>query len=136
MAHAIFADLIGKAGLDNRIAVDSCGTGGWHAGEPAHPGTVRVLEKHGIRHPHIARQITKADLAAEYLVAMDKHNLRGIQLLGDPAGECGLLLEYAPGLQQSEVPDPYYDGRFDEVYDLVETGCRALLDHIREKEKL
>jgi low molecular weight protein-tyrosine phosphatase len=136
MAHAIFADLVKKSGLENRISVDSCGTGGWHAGEPAHPGTARVLEKHGIRHAHSARQITKADLTADYLIAMDRQNLRGIQSIGETTGEHGLLLEYAPELQQSEVPDPYYDGRFDEVYTLVETGCKALLDHIREKEGL
>jgi protein-tyrosine phosphatase len=28
------------------------------------------------------------------------------------------------------VPDPYYNGRFDEVYDLVERGCRGLLQRI------
>jgi len=28
------------------------------------------------------------------------------------------------------VPDPYYDGRFAEVYRLVEQGCQGLLEHI------
>ncbi|NTV63722.1 MAG: low molecular weight phosphotyrosine protein phosphatase, partial [Oscillochloris sp.] len=32
-----------------------------------------------------------------------------------------------------EVPDPYYNGRFDEVYALVFAGCRGLLDQIRRE---
>jgi len=34
------------------------------------------------------------------------------------------------------VPDPIYDGKFEQVYELVEAGCRGLLDHIRTKHDL
>jgi protein-tyrosine phosphatase len=136
MAHAVFADMVKKAGLDSSIKVDSCGTGGWHAGEDAHSGTRKVLEKHNVPHNHRARQITRADLSADYLIPMDKDNLHGIEYLGEATGECRLLLHYAPQTGHTEVPDPYYDGRFDEVYTLVEAGCRALLEHIRHKESV
>ena len=34
------------------------------------------------------------------------------------------------------IPDPIYDGRFEQVYKLVEAGCIGLLDHIRTKHDL
>ncbi len=40
------------------------------------------------------------------------------------------LLDFAPGAPTRDVPDPYYNGRFAEVYTLVEQGCQGLLEHI------
>ncbi|MNF13111.1 Low molecular weight protein-tyrosine-phosphatase YfkJ [compost metagenome] len=41
------------------------------------------------------------------------------------------LLDLVPDSQIKEVPDPYYTGNFDEVYDMVVTGSKALLEYIR-----
>jgi protein-tyrosine phosphatase len=46
------------------------------------------------------------------------------------------LLSFAPNLGTDEVPDPYYNGRFEEVYHMIETACRNLLTYIREQEGL
>jgi protein-tyrosine phosphatase len=35
-----------------------------------------------------------------------------------------------------DVPDPYYNGRFDEVYELVEQGGRGLLERIIAEQGL
>ena len=48
---------------------------------------------------------------------------------GGPA-KIARLLDYAPGARTRDVPDPYYTGGFDAVYDLVEQGCRGLLEQI------
>jgi protein-tyrosine phosphatase len=137
MAEAVFRHLANEAGLSDQIMVDSCGTGGWHAGEPAHTGTQQVLHKHGIDFDHSARKLTHSDLAdADYLIAMDIDNLNGIHRLGEPHGTTALLLSYAPHLNTREVPDPYYDGRFEEVYRLVEAGCKGLLDSLRSEHAL
>jgi protein-tyrosine phosphatase len=45
------------------------------------------------------------------------------------------LLDFAVG-DVGDVPDPYYTGSFDYVYELVEEGCRGLLAMIREKENV
>src|SRR5437762_1508755 len=83
MAEGVFRHLVKEAGLQDKIEVDSCGTGSWHIGEPAHSGTQRVLAKHGMDYKHEARQLCNADLTdADYLVAMDSDNLRGIRRLG------------------------------------------------------
>lgn len=137
MAEAIFAHLVTEAGLQDRIAVASCGTGSWHVGEAPHRGTQQVLQAHGIPFSHHARQIAHADLeSADYLIAMDAENLADIHRLGHTDAESGLLLPYAPEVRLSEVPDPYYTGRFEEVFKLVEAGCRSLLAHIRQQHGL
>lgn len=137
MADAVFQNMVSQAGLDGQIAVDSCGTAGWHVGEPPHPGTQREFEKHNIPYQHRARQLEQADLVrADYLVAMDADNLAGIQRLGATSAEVALLLSYAPELGLRSVPDPWYTDRFDETYQLIETACTRLLAHVREQEHL
>lgn len=137
MAEGVFRDMVRKAGLEGEIEVDSAGTSAWHIGEYPHPGTDAVLHQHGIRNNHKARQLGRDDLHdADYLIAMDRENLDGIRRLGPSDGEVALLLDYAPGVEETEVPDPYYGGGFDTVYELVEAGSRALLAHIRQREGL
>ena len=35
-AHAVFESLLARRGLSSVVEVDSCGTGEWHVGHPAH----------------------------------------------------------------------------------------------------
>lgn len=135
MAEGVLRHLIKQAGLDQQIVVDSCGTGGWHVGEEAHVGTQKVLAKHGMSFHHAARQLCEADFnEADYLIAMDSENLRGIKRFMNTDAEVALLLDFAKAVEESDVPDPYYTGRFDEVFELIKAGCEGLLAHIRTKE--
>ncbi|MCC6904668.1 MAG: low molecular weight phosphotyrosine protein phosphatase [Anaerolineae bacterium] len=136
MAEAVFAHMVSEAGLSGQITTDSCGIGNWHEGQTAHTGTLDVLSKHQIPYDGRARQIRAHDLAAEYLIAMDLENVTGIKRLGAAQGEVALLLDYADGIEEMEVPDPYFNGRFDHVYSLVTAGCQGLLDHIRAYHNL
>ena len=141
MAEAVFQDKVNKAGLSNEILVDSAGTSRWEVGKPAHPGTLHVLRKLGIPYNGRSRQIVREDLNTyDYVLAMDRENLSFI--LPSASGtraEIRLFLSYAEqaGLVSvDEVPDPYHDDRFEDVYRLIERGCQALLDHIRQTEKV
>jgi protein-tyrosine phosphatase len=140
MAEAVFAHLVAQAGLSDRFQIDSAGTGAWHVGEPAHRGTRRVLAEHGIESRSTARQVNQADLTeADYLIAMDSDNLYDLKSLGTRVGLNGRarrLLEFAQGVTVKDVPDPYYQGNFEEVYRLVEAGCQGLLAHIRREHNL
>lgn len=135
MRHKIEA-----AELAEEIGVDSAGTSSYHVGERPHPGTLRTLDLHGIDYTHRSQQISEADLAAaDYVVAMDRANLRTLQRMdqrGATDGKLSLLLEHAPELGEAEVPDPYYEDNFERVYRLVETGCAGLLRRIREERQL
>jgi len=138
MAEAVFRDMVVRAGLAGRIAADSAGTGGWHAGEPPHPGTRRVLRERGIDYTHTARQISGDDFVRfDYLIALDNGHLFELRARAERAGiQLARLLDFAPDAPTHDVPDPYYDGRFAEVYTLVEQGCRGLLAHIAAEQGL
>jgi protein-tyrosine phosphatase len=46
------------------------------------------------------------------------------------------LLDFASHTQERDVPDPYYTGNFEYVYQLVQDGCQGLLATIRAENKL
>ncbi len=139
MAEAVFAHLVREAGLSNRIEVDSAGTGDWHIDSYAHPGTLAILQENGIEYDGVGRQITRDDLERfDFVITMDDENLSSVLRLGK--GHSGKtraqvvpLLEFTPNIGVREVPDPYFIGGFDVVYYLVNEGCKALLEHIRNE---
>jgi protein-tyrosine phosphatase len=143
MAEAVFNHMVRAADLEERIEADSAGTDDWHTGSAAHAGTLEILQHNGIAYDGRGRQIRAADLNDfDYIVTMDDDNLRGVQQLGQGRAVVRPLLEYAAeesGARLNsirQVPDPYYDGRFDTTYDLVGEGCRGLLDAIRREHAL
>ena len=139
MAEAVFQHLVDEAGLSDEISVDSAGTGSWHIGERAHPGTRRVLAQHGIAHEGRARQIAPEDFSQfGYILAMDNSNLTDLRRLMPPDCTATLrrFLDFADGASSQDVPDPYYDGRFEEVYALVRQGAAGLLAHQRREHGL
>ncbi|GAA4702261.1 low molecular weight protein-tyrosine-phosphatase [Brevibacillus fulvus] len=132
MAEAVFRQMVQAAGLSEQIRVDSAGLGDWHAGEPPHHGTKKVLRDRGIRHDDLrARQIERGDFETfTYILCMDDQNLAGLKKLAPEANHICKLLDFAPELDEREVEDPYYTGRFEHVYQLIEQGCRGLLQKI------
>jgi protein-tyrosine phosphatase len=140
MAEAVLRHQVAQLGLSGQVEVDSTGTGDWHVGESRHPGTRDILRRNGIATSGRARQVTPDDLkAADYVVAMDQANvaaLRRIDCHGYLKGKMYLLLDFAGANTPSDVPDPYFTGDFDRVYDLVTAGCEGLLRHIRDQHGL
>ncbi len=140
MAEAVFRDKVEKAGLADHFEIDSAGTGGWHVGETAHQGTLDILAQHGISHDGRSRQFTVDDLEKfDYVLVMDEQNLRDVQALArfrQTGAVIKKFLAFAPGIPEEDVPDPYYEGGFDRVYEMVDAAAGGLLDHIRETRDL
>jgi protein-tyrosine phosphatase len=135
MAEAVFRDLVEKEGLSGRFEITSAGIGDWHAGEPPHRGTRETLQLHGIRPDGLtAKRVSQTLLdRADYVVTMDDENLADLRSWRIDRGKVARLLDYAPAAEVREVPDPYYDGRFELVYQLVSQGSAGLLQQIREQ---
>lgn len=136
MAEAVFRKIVADAGLAGRIHVESAGTGNWHTGERPHRGTLEVLRRKGVDPgDKRARTLRRADLEAfQYIIAMDADNVADIQsMLGRRVPR---LMDFVEGAAVRDVPDPYYNGKFDTVYDMVLEGGKALLAHIRAQEGL
>lgn len=135
MAEAVFSRMVAEAGLSEQIVVDSAGTGSWHVGEMAHRGTRRVLQEHGIDYTGRARQVTAEDVATEtYVVAMDQSNVNELKRRFGRELHVYRLLDFVRESDSRDVPDPYYNGNFEHVYQLIEAGCYGLLEMIREEE--
>jgi protein-tyrosine phosphatase len=137
MAEAVFTRLVDQAGLAGEIEADSAGTANWHAGKQADSRTLAVLRQHGIPYTGRSRQIQQQDLKhVDYVVVMDSENLTDLLFLDRDRslnGKLHRLMDFAPASYPKDVPDPYYNGEFDLVYELVEAGGRGLLEHIRKE---
>lgn len=137
MADGVFQEMVNKAGLQDKISVDSAGTSSYHVGEPAHRGTRKELKKHQIPYNGRSRQVNEADNNPNtYLIAMDESNLQDLNRAFGKREKNYRLLDFATNTNERNVPDPYYVGGFDYVYDLVADGCAGLLDFIQKEEGL
>ncbi len=137
MAEAVFQHKVRAAGLEDKIEADSAGTGHWHVGSPPHPGTRAMLARNQVEYAHQARLIVEADLASfDYVLTMDNQNLRDVQAIGTGKAVVRPFLDYAPSSAVREVPDPYMNGGFEGVYELVNKAAEGLLKAIRAEHGL
>lgn len=128
-AHGVFRAIAAARGL--KVAVDSAGTGSWHLGKPPDPRAQAEALRRGYDISDLrARQAQATDFSRfDLILAMDMDNLAALERLR-PAGNetpVHLLLDYA-GQVAAEVPDPWYEGGFDHVLDLIEAASHGLAE--------
>ena len=148
-AEGVMRTLAERAGLGERVQLDSAGTGAWHVGSPPDARASAAARARGYTLEGSARQVRSGDFRDfDLLLAMDRENQ--VELLALASGEeqrakVRLLREFDPasaaaaagaGAGPLEVPDPYYgaEGGFEEVLDQVEAACAGLLEQIRTRE--
>ncbi|EPR17417.1 protein-tyrosine-phosphatase [Agrobacterium radiobacter DSM 30147] len=132
-AEGVLRHLADDAAVSDQLAIDSAGTGGWHAGEAPDPRSIAMARRHGIDiSSQRARQVTRTDFETfDLILAMDENNLANL-LQSSPEKhrhKIHLFMDYAVGRREN-VPDPYYgaeDG-FLGVYNMLLAGCRSLLE--------
>lgn len=134
LAEAIFNHMISERGISNRFVVDSCGTGGWHEGNPADPRSIQVGAKNGISVDSVARQFRDSDIAGyDMVIAMDRSNEKNLIKLGVDSKLIRRMRSFDPGTPEGpDVPDPYYGGDdgFDRVYEMLVRSCNGLIDAV------
>lgn len=135
-AEAVFRHLIAGNPIAGKMEIDSAGTIGSHAGAKADPRAVALGRKHGYDLAKLrARQVVVGDFTRfDYVIAMDVQNVVQLKAVCPPelAHKIDLLMAFAPGSQELEVPDPYYGSAADFAHalTLIERGCNGLLRHI------
>ncbi|WP_236170883.1 low molecular weight protein-tyrosine-phosphatase [Pseudomonas pseudonitroreducens] len=137
-AEGVFRHKVLEAGLEDRVEIDSAGTGDWHVGKAPDARTCAAALRRGYDLSGLrARQVCVADFARYDLVlAMDNANLRDLKRLqaGSGKADVDLFLRRYEGAMD-EVPDPYYGGEdgFEQVLDLVERACDGLLMEVKRR---
>jgi protein-tyrosine phosphatase len=142
-AEGTMRALVREADMEDRIELDSAGTGSWHVGSSPDERATAAAAARGIALEGAARQVSVADFDDfNLMIAMDSANLSDLrELAGDDRrrAKVRLLREFDPvggATGELDVPDPYYgpgDG-FERVLDMVEASCRGLLEQIRAGE--
>ena len=134
-AEAVFRQKAAEAGLE--IEIDSAGTSGAHDGEGADPRSVKAGTARGYSFEgQTSRRVSDEDFDRfDYILAMDSYNLSHLRRIkpADARTPPRLFLEFADGVIDRNVPDPYYGGArgFDKVLDLIELASEGLIAEIR-----
>lgn len=133
MAEFVMRDMVNKAGLSDKIYVESAATSTEELGNDIHSGTRGKLREMGIPfEKRRARQVTPSDYRDfDYLIVMDGNNVRNLRrIIGeDRDGKVYKLLDFTER-RGEDIADPWYTGNFDETYTDVCEGCRGLLDRL------
>lgn len=128
LAEGIMRHLVKQQGLDWEI--DSAGTGNWHVGQPPHHGSIRVARSHDIDiSKQVCRQFRLSDFDEfDLILVMDKNNFSDV--LAQARNEADKK-KVELFLGNKEVPDPYYTNLFEEAFELIEKGCREIIERYR-----
>ncbi len=142
-AEAIMRHLVRDAGLQDKIEIDSAGTGSWHVGEDRDRRSRAVAKRRGMPIEGPARQFQREDFDRfDLVLALDEENARDLRRLAgsdQDRKKVHLLREFDPSAPEgASVPDPYYGGPegFEEVFDICLSACRGLLDYLRRTYQL
>ena len=138
MAEGFMWQAITENRVAERIACDSAGLIGYHAGSPPDQRAQKMMRSLGIDiSGQRSRPLVDADLSVfDYLVAMDEGHHQALLdacsgASEDSAPRIVRMLDFVEGYG-SEVPDPYY-GEYDgfvEVAEMLQPAIRALLHSV------
>ena len=137
-AQGIFEHYVREGGLQDRIEADSAGTYSGHRGELPDRRMRTAALYRGFALTHKARPVSGLDfLDFDLIVAMDDQNYEDLMHLAPSVEATHKIRKMAGFLKDHKmtyIPDPYYMGveGFSLVLDLLEDGCRNLLESIRK----
>ncbi len=140
-ADGIMQQLIERANLSNLYEVDSAGTYAGHRGELPDPRMRRAAAPRGYQLTHRSRPVREEDFDLfDMILAMDDNNYEALHRLA-PSREAACKIFRMVEFTRTEfpdrhyVPDPYYEGHegFELVLDMLEQGCKNLLDYLEEQ---
>ena len=139
--NAIMQKFVDEAGLTDKFVIDSAGIGPWHVGQLPDKRMRQHGTKRGYKIDHIARQFDASHdfNDFDYIVVMDDENYKNITWQAHDEGERKKVIRMADYFikykWRTSVPDPYYggDSDFELALDLIEDGCRGILNKLTNK---
>jgi protein-tyrosine phosphatase len=137
-AEGVFTKLVKDHNLDAHFKIDSAGTHAYHVGNAPDLRSQSAARVRGVDLSTLrARQVNYGDFEDfDFLLAMDDENY-SILINTCPdqyKSKIKYFLDYAPHLNERQVPDPYYGGPygFERVLDMVEEASAGFLKNLQE----
>ncbi|OQS01602.1 hypothetical protein ACHHYP_00582 [Achlya hypogyna] len=148
-AEGVFKAMVARDGATAKYDIDSCGTGGgssgwykpngfsYHEGENSDSRMKKEAKKRGYHLTSKARPLTRDDLHRfDHVICMDSNNVRAVmeaatfwgpEFAALAKAKVSTMCEYCiVNKGVTKVPDPWYEGGFDTVLDLLEDACEGL----------
>lgn len=138
-AEGVFTEVVKKAGLQDKIFIDSAGTHAYHVGnEPDQRAQAAARKRNIDLSSQRARKVEPDDFNKfDYVLPMDESNYAELEYISadNSRAKLSLFLDFSENATQKEVPDPYYGGEqgFEHVLDLIEDASAGLLNSIRQQ---
>ena len=130
MAEYIMKYLTNNSGV---YLIDSAATSYEEIGNDIYYEAKNTLNKHFIPYGrHYARHIKKEDIESfDLIIGMDEENIIDLNYYFNNSKKIHKLLEFA-GLSR-DVIDPWYSRRFEECFNDLVIGCKALIDYLNKE---
>lgn len=133
--EGVLRALAKERGEQEKWEIDSAGTGGWHVGELPDKRMRIHARSRGYELDHRCRKVKPSDFDEfDLIIPMDSNNEINLRRMAPTLEASQKIVPMATFVDESFgydfVPDPYYEGSegFELVLDLLENGCRNLLD--------
>jgi len=115
--------------------VDSAGTSGWHNGERPDVRAIAACRKKNIDiSRQISRKITQNDLDYyDHILVMDSSNYQDVMKLCQTdiqKSKVNLITNFKYPYKNIAVPDPYYNDKFDEAFELLDDAVEGFIKSI------
>ncbi len=142
LAEALFNQKVKQCGWSAFFRADSCGTAGYHIGEPPDRRTLSNAKKNGLEINHRGRQLSREDLNRfDYILAMDSQNYRDVARLGTDKNlkdKLFLMRHFDASAPNTDVPDPYYGDEedFQQVFEILNLSIEGFLEYLSARHSL
>ena len=136
-AEGSFRSIVSKQELSDCFEIDSAGTHAYHIGNSPDNRSQKTARKYGVDLSNLrARQVHESDFYYyDHIIAMDMDNIKILKSIcpNDSQSQIKLLLDYLPDASIQSVPDPYFEGKFDEVFEMIYAACTSFLENLVKK---
>ncbi|MBN2300729.1 MAG: low molecular weight phosphotyrosine protein phosphatase, partial [Acholeplasmataceae bacterium] len=122
MAEGVFKKKVIDAGLEELFFIQSRATTAFKLSSPPHEETLKILNKLDIElSGKVSEKIIQKDYVYyDFIIGMDHINMKYLQRhSGIYRDKVYLLSDIDPKTKDLDIPDPYYTGNFDEVYQMI-----------------
>lgn len=133
-AQGTFRAQMQQRGVEDLFEIDSAGTHAYHIDEQPDSRSQATAHKYNVDlSAQRARQIHESDFYHyDYIFAMDVSNLTDLRNICplEQQHKLALMLDNIPQNNGKGVPDPYFAGRFDDVFEMLNRASGFLLDKL------